>query len=73
MVRADVSLKAGTLGHHGQVRVSRRAVYERSRQGTRARDEAIQLASLERNAILITADNGMKGSAQAKGLFVLEL
>jgi ribonuclease HII len=41
--------------------------------GNIERDEAIQLASAEHNAILITADNGMKGSAQAKGLFVLGL
>ena len=37
------------------------------------RDEIIQEATLQQNAILITADNGMKGSAQAKGLFVLEI
>lgn len=38
-----------------------------------SRDEAIQRARVENNAILITADKGMMGSAQAKGLFVLEL
>lgn len=36
-------------------------------------DEVIQLAAIENNSILITADNGMKGSAQAKGLFVFEI
>jgi hypothetical protein len=38
-----------------------------------SRDEAIQLGSAQHRAILVTADNGMKGSAQAKGLFVLEV
>jgi len=37
------------------------------------RDDAIQEGALEHNAILMTADNGMKGSAQAKGLFVFEV
>ena len=37
------------------------------------RDEAIQIAAEKTNSLLITADNGMKGSAQAKRLFVLEL
>ena len=37
------------------------------------RDEVIQLAAVENEAILITADRGMKGSAQAKGLFVFEI
>lgn len=37
------------------------------------RDDLIQQGALENNAILITADNGMKGSAHAKGLFVFEL
>ena len=38
-----------------------------------SRDEVIQLAAREQNSILVTADKGMKGSAQAKDLFVLEL
>lgn len=37
------------------------------------RDEYILKGALENNAIIITADNGMKGAAQAKGLFVMEL
>ena len=38
-----------------------------------SRDDAIQKGAEDSNAILFTADNGMKGSAQAKQLFVIEL
>jgi ribonuclease HII len=37
------------------------------------RDQAIREAAGMENAILTTADNGMKGAAQASGLFVLEV
>jgi len=37
------------------------------------RDELIQKGAVENNAILITDDNSMKGLAQAKNLFVIEI
>lgn len=37
------------------------------------KDESIMKGALENDAILMTADNNMKGSAQAKGLFVVEV
>lgn len=37
------------------------------------RDQAIREAAVGENAILVTADNGMKGAAHASGLFVLEV
>lgn len=37
------------------------------------RDQAIREAAANENAILVTADNGMKGAAKAIGLFVLEV
>jgi len=36
-------------------------------------DQAIRQAAVTENAILVTADNGMKGAAHATGLFVLEV
>ncbi|CAE6500797.1 hypothetical protein [Candidatus Nitrosotenuis uzonensis] len=37
------------------------------------RDDSILKSALENNSIVLTADNGMKGAAQSKGLFVMEI
>lgn len=64
------------LGHFasvGRIRLEETAsLLDAAALDSISRDEAIQRAALQHNSILVTADNGMKGSAQAKGLFVLE-
>ncbi|MGH9891857.1 MAG: hypothetical protein ACREA0_07730, partial [bacterium] len=41
--------------------------------GSVERDDAIVETALSENALLITADNGMKASAAAKNIFLLDL
>lgn len=49
------------------------SILDASRLETIERDESILNDAIENNAIVLTADNGMKGAAQAKGLFVMEI
>jgi len=67
------------LGHYNSIgrikleEISSLIEYSKKANESILRDEIIQEAAVQQNAILMTADNGMKGSAQAKGLFVLEI
>jgi ribonuclease HII len=66
--------RIGTFASIGRIRLEETSsLLDPNALDNISRDEAIQLAAEEHNAILVTADNGMKGSAQAKGLFVLEI
>jgi len=65
------------LGHFnsiGRIRLEQiRSIFEQRELNNISRDESILEDAKDQSAIILTADKGMKGSAQAKGLFVLEL
>lgn len=65
------------LGHFsaiGRIRLEEiRSIFEQRELNNISRDESILQDAKEQNAIILTADKGMKGAAQSKGLFVFEL
>ena len=50
-----------------------KSIFEASSLDSTRRDESILEDAIKNNSIVLTADNGMKGAAQAKGLFVMEI
>lgn len=65
------------LGHFsaiGRIRLEElRLIFEASKLETIERDESILNDTIENSAIVLTADNDMKGATQANGLFVMEI
>jgi ribonuclease HII len=67
----------GKLAHFsaiGRIKLEEvRSILEVDKLNNIERDESILLDAKENNAILLTGDNNMKASAQAKGLFMIEV
>ncbi len=65
------------LGHFsaiGRIRLEEiKSIFDASILDSTRRDDSILEDAIKNNAIVLTADNGMKGVAQAKKLFVMEI
>lgn len=65
------------IGHFaamGRIRLEEiRSIFDAAKLDSIGRDESILQDAIQNNAIILTADGGMKGAAQAKGLFVMEV
>jgi ribonuclease HII len=66
--------RIGYFSAIGRIRLEEiRSIFDATKLDNLSRDESILQDAITNNAIILTADGGMKGAAQAKDLFVMEL